>query len=161
MWLTIAALHAQSAIAAGCGAGARNGPEWCARSSGAARKTLCRSGAGLEERDAPREVDRDAPVAACQSVKCPMQPEHCDRQRKAKRLSEPDVRRGRRCASTRRTPRALPLEDESVDCCVSSPPYWGLRAYSGVEPSDWGGDVGCEHEWAEPADRACSPRRHR
>ena len=24
------------------------------------------------------------------------------------------------------------LEDESVDCCVTSPPYWGLRDY-GVE----------------------------
>src|SRR3990172_6811472 len=25
--------------------------------------------------------------------------------------------------------RALPLRDESVDCCVTSPPYWGLRDY--------------------------------
>lgn len=21
------------------------------------------------------------------------------------------------------------LQDESVDCCVTSPPYWGLRSY--------------------------------
>jgi DNA modification methylase len=25
--------------------------------------------------------------------------------------------------------RALPLQDESVHCCVTSPPYWGLRDY--------------------------------
>jgi DNA modification methylase len=25
--------------------------------------------------------------------------------------------------------RAMPLRDESVDCIVTSPPYWGLRDY--------------------------------
>lgn len=30
----------------------------------------------------------------------------------------------------------LPLEDESVDCIVTSPPYLGLRDY-GIEPTDW------------------------
>ena len=30
--------------------------------------------------------------------------------------------------------RALPLDDKSVHCCVTSPPYWGLSDY-GVE--DW------------------------
>lgn len=38
------------------------------------------------------------------------------------------------------------LEPESVQCVVTSPPYWGLRDY-GLEPSVWGGDPGCEHEW--------------
>lgn len=38
--------------------------------------------------------------------------------------------------------RSLPAE--SINTCVTSPPYWGLRDY-GVEPSVWGGDVGCEH----------------
>ncbi len=42
--------------------------------------------------------------------------------------------------------RALPLADASVDCVVTSPPYWGLRDY-GTEPLTWGGDAGCEHEW--------------
>ena len=28
------------------------------------------------------------------------------------------------------------LADESVDCCVTSPPYWGLRDY-GLEPEIW------------------------
>lgn len=40
--------------------------------------------------------------------------------------------------------RALP--DESVHCCVTSPPYWGLRDYR-IEPSVWGGDPACAHEW--------------
>lgn len=41
--------------------------------------------------------------------------------------------------------RSLPAE--SVHCCVTSPPYWGLRAY-GTEPQVWGGDAeDCEHEW--------------
>ena len=40
----------------------------------------------------------------------------------------------------------LPLADCSVQCVVTSPPYWGLRDY-GVKPSVWGGDAGCAHEW--------------
>src|SRR3990167_10164365 len=27
---------------------------------------------------------------------------------------------------------------ESIDCCITSPPYWGLRDY-GIAPSIWGG----------------------
>jgi DNA modification methylase len=35
------------------------------------------------------------------------------------------------------------LPDESIDCCVTSPPYFGLRDYGTAE---WeGGDVNCEH----------------
>src|SRR5580765_5865812 len=35
------------------------------------------------------------------------------------------------------------LPDESVHCCVTSPPYWGLRDYGTAK---WeGGDVGCDH----------------
>lgn len=40
------------------------------------------------------------------------------------------------------------LPDESVDCVVTSPPYWGLRDYK-IESSIWDGDDSCEHEWAE------------
>jgi DNA modification methylase len=43
---------------------------------------------------------------------------------------------------------ALPLVDECVQCCVTSPPYWGLRDY-GVPPLVWGGDLECEHKWGE------------
>jgi DNA modification methylase len=30
----------------------------------------------------------------------------------------------------------LPLADESIQCCVTSPPYWGLRDY-GIQPTLW------------------------
>jgi DNA modification methylase len=36
------------------------------------------------------------------------------------------------------------LPNESVHCCVTSPPYWGLRAY-GTKPQIWGGDPSCRH----------------
>ncbi len=36
--------------------------------------------------------------------------------------------------------------DESVDCCVTSPPYWGLRDY-GLEPQIWDDDQECNHIW--------------
>jgi DNA modification methylase len=39
------------------------------------------------------------------------------------------------------------MEPESVQCVVTSPPYFGLRDY-GIEPSVWGGDAH-EHEWGE------------
>lgn len=51
------------------------------------------------------------------------------------------------------------LPPEIVNCCVTSPPYWGLRDY-GIEPVIWDGvkpfnvktqgkvtTLGCEHEW--------------
>jgi len=38
------------------------------------------------------------------------------------------------------------LESDSVQCVVTSPPYWGLRAYS-TEPQVWGGDHKHAHEW--------------
>ena len=35
------------------------------------------------------------------------------------------------------------MPDGSVDCCITSPPYWGLRDYG---TADWeGGEIGCEH----------------
>ena len=36
--------------------------------------------------------------------------------------------------------------DESIDMCVTSPPYWGLRDY-GTEGQIWGGDPDCEHDF--------------
>ena len=41
----------------------------------------------------------------------------------------------------------IPLADGVVQCVVTSPPYWGLRAYSGEQERVWGGAVDCEHEW--------------
>ena len=44
--------------------------------------------------------------------------------------------------------REMPAE--SVNCVVTSPPYWSLRKYD-CEPVVWGGDSACEHEWIEKA----------
>jgi DNA modification methylase len=38
------------------------------------------------------------------------------------------------------------LDAESVQTCVTSPPYWGLRDY-GTDPLIFGGDPACTHEW--------------
>ena len=40
------------------------------------------------------------------------------------------------------------IESGTVQTCVTSPPYWGLRDY-GIEPSIWGGDPECAHEWTD------------
>ena len=37
------------------------------------------------------------------------------------------------------------LPDESVQLCMTSPPYWGLRNYSGGSDIVWGGDPNCQH----------------
>jgi len=39
------------------------------------------------------------------------------------------------------------LADGSVQCVITSPPYWGLRKYSGEQELIWGGDENCEHSW--------------
>lgn len=41
---------------------------------------------------------------------------------------------------------AAKLKPASVDCIVTSPPYWGLRDY-GLSPIVLGGDPGCKHQW--------------
>ena len=38
------------------------------------------------------------------------------------------------------------LPDNCIDTCITSPPYFGLRAY-GTELQIWGGDENCEHTW--------------
>ncbi|HDP36497.1 MAG TPA: site-specific DNA-methyltransferase [Candidatus Atribacteria bacterium] len=40
------------------------------------------------------------------------------------------------------------MDNESIDCCVTSPPYWGLRDYQ-TEPLIWDGDESCQHEWEQ------------
>lgn len=39
------------------------------------------------------------------------------------------------------------MEPGSVQTCVCSPPYYGLRSYKGLEPQVWGVPEGCEPEW--------------
>lgn len=44
------------------------------------------------------------------------------------------------------------LSDESVHCCVTSPPYWGLRDYG---TASWvGGDAACDHKEGRQTNRA-------
>jgi len=38
------------------------------------------------------------------------------------------------------------IREESINCVVTSPPYFGMRAYN-TEPQIWGGDPKCEHDW--------------
>jgi len=40
------------------------------------------------------------------------------------------------------------MASESVQCVVTSPPYWGLRDY-GNEPVIWDDPGGCEHVWGD------------
>jgi len=44
------------------------------------------------------------------------------------------------------------LPDESVHCCITSPPYWGLRKYD-IPDVIFDEPGGCEHEWGEVAPR--------
>lgn len=39
-------------------------------------------------------------------------------------------------------------EDKSVDCIITSPPYWSQRWYGAFEMI-WGGNKDCNHEWTE------------
>ena len=36
--------------------------------------------------------------------------------------------------------------DESIDCIITSPPFWGLRDYQ-IKSQIWDGDKNCKHEW--------------
>lgn len=40
------------------------------------------------------------------------------------------------------------IPDESVNCVVSSPPYWALRDY-GLPPVVWGGEPACAHRFGD------------
>lgn len=39
------------------------------------------------------------------------------------------------------------LPDNSIDCVITSPPYWGQRYYGKYVNRIWGGDPNCKHEW--------------
>jgi len=49
------------------------------------------------------------------------------------------------------------ISSESVDCIVTSPPYWGLRDYGEETNTIWGGDPDCQHEWGEEYEK---PKRN-
>jgi len=45
---------------------------------------------------------------------------------------------------------ALPFPDEFFHCVCTSPPYYGMRSYSGdLQAQVWGGDPDCDHAWIE------------
>jgi len=39
------------------------------------------------------------------------------------------------------------IPDNSIDCIITSPPYWGLRKYPDDANIIWDGDPNCQHEW--------------
>lgn len=39
------------------------------------------------------------------------------------------------------------LPNSSIDCVVTSPPYWGVRFYSNLANRIWDGDPQCQHNW--------------
>jgi len=42
------------------------------------------------------------------------------------------------------------MPSESIDCVVTSPPYYGLRVYGGGEVETiFDGDMNCQHEWGD------------
>jgi site-specific DNA-methyltransferase (cytosine-N4-specific) len=41
------------------------------------------------------------------------------------------------------------LPEDSVDCVLTSPPYWGLRTYGEQATSIWGGSDDCEHDFID------------
>jgi DNA modification methylase len=47
------------------------------------------------------------------------------------------------------------LDAESIQCCVTSPPYFGLRDY-GIQPTIWGGTDDCVHDWQWATKRGIS-----
>lgn len=46
----------------------------------------------------------------------------------------------------------IPLADESVQCVVTSPPYWGLRRYAGEQEFIWNANA-CDHSFTGAASR--------
>jgi site-specific DNA-methyltransferase (adenine-specific) len=53
------------------------------------------------------------------------------------------------CGDNRLLIKQLP--DKSVDCLITSPPYWGLRDYK-TTPVIWDGEESCNHQWGDILD---------
>lgn len=50
------------------------------------------------------------------------------------------------------------IPDESIQCVITSPPYYGLRQY-GTDPQVWGGADTCQHIWGDAIPFAKSDKR--
>ena len=46
------------------------------------------------------------------------------------------------------------IDDNSIDCIITSPPYWGLRDYGKEVNQIWGGNSECKHQWGS---KICPP----
>ena len=55
--------------------------------------------------------------------------------------------------------QSIPLAEGSVQCVVTSPPYWGLRKYDGGQDGVWGGRPDCEHQWGKEKRMKQAPQR--
>jgi DNA modification methylase len=53
----------------------------------------------------------------------------------------------------------IPLAHESVQMCITSPPYWGLRAYA-IPDQIFGGDLECVHQFGEARRRGGPAGNH-
>ena len=51
------------------------------------------------------------------------------------------------CGDTFKILKSFP--DNSIDCIVTSPPYWNLRDYGRQTNTIWDGNPDCEHNWTE------------
>ena len=52
------------------------------------------------------------------------------------------------CIDAREGLKQLP--NESVDCVVTSPPFWALRDYGKAAATIWDAKPGCKHRWGNP-----------
>ena len=66
---------------------------------------------------------------------------------------------GRTAALQVGSARRIDLPDASVQCVVTSPPYWGLRQYAGEQREAWGGDPEHAHEWRAERIRTVHPQQ--
>lgn len=60
--------------------------------------------------------------------------------------------------------KMVELTPESVQCVVTSPPYWGLRKYAGEQELVWDNNhlvqpVNCGHEWGDAKTIAFTPQK--
>ena len=51
------------------------------------------------------------------------------------------------CGNTLDVLKQIP--SDSIDCIITSPPYWELRWYGEQTKTIWDGEPNCEHEWGE------------
>ena len=51
------------------------------------------------------------------------------------------------------------VPDGTIDMCITSPPYWGLRDYGDDTNIIWDGDKDCDHKWGSPQNKGGRTKR--